>query len=460
MYIRSIASWTIMAIASAVTLCSCSKQNGDWPNEKQALAIARAITSEVKGSHSGLVTSFETNQAATLHVDTSASMNGFALGDAKQPDPLFLKLNEYLSTRKSDRLQALSTKYSGSSAWISYAQLRFQTNYDGALDMALAIRGFSTSLERIHFFVTDGQPWDSGQNPGYQEVANAVTDFMTKGGRCSLFLYRSPYRGYYSSPISGSTVFYQCTNRPFELWVFSPAGCAYEQLVKDLTSRNDELKPLVTMQFGEPSFRVILTNTALPEPGKTTGQLIGRIHEAHTGYELGKPCNYPLLRIRRGAIDEHGYLPLQFDVEALSKMVGTTAEWFQQNVRIEMDCWDIPRNFPADKPVKEDKIATNRTAGLVHLWTKHLDSEIKSSTNTPGRFRLIVRVPPGSDRQAWVMTIRLKHVGPATWLPKDFSTPDDRKPDQSDRILKLDEMLGVLMANTEKLATVLFLTEP
>jgi len=463
------------------------KPNGGTYSTEQACAIAEAIIAQLPGSHAGLAPELETNGAMVLHVDVSASMNGYALADLSMADTPFLKVIDYLSNQRGARLHALSSAYPpGKDYSKDYSFFRSQANYSGSLDMAAAIEQFSGDHGKMHILVTDSQPWDTDNAPAYEKVAGAINDFLAAGGRCALILYRSPYQGFYSSPLFGAEknnqVFYNCKNRPFAVWVFAHRGAALSLLVEDLASKKD-IRWVDKIQFGEPDLVVALAARTRPEEnpgkktGKKTGKLVGELLPVPTGNAVGRVRDYQMIHIKPQAIDDDGYIPLQFDLFATNNLLGRDLARLRNQMRVTLDCWALPEKFntgsegkaqsnpsganstnvPAKKGLKLEKLRPMELEYTLSISTNALATNLIQTADA----RMVVRVrqPAKGKRYAWTLTIRPKVAGADIPRVSNMSTPDDRQPDQCDKILKLDEMLSTVAAHTEKYGTLLFLTE-
>jgi hypothetical protein len=466
------------------------------PSEAEARAIADAILPQVQGSHRSLVAEPETNLTMTLHVDMSASMGGYV-----RPDTTFLKVIDYLTRQWTPRTRAVGAMYPAGKDYIEdQGFFREPANYQGAHDMSATIREFAKEPSRMHLLVTDSQPWDSGNNPAYDKIAGAINGFLTQGGRCVLILYRSAYRGFYPSPMFGpqanNQVFYDCTNRPFAVWLFAHGGCALNRVVTDLANQSGDLHWAAKIQFGEPDLLLSLADRTLPgEAFGKMGKEIGSIDFVRTGKEVGRVRDYQQIRVRKKALDDQGYVPLQFDVSPFSRdLLDKNWEHLRRGLSVSLDCWELPEKPLSDAdggrngktkaksstgvPETTHLIGTTNVVGskpikLEKLRHLELEHSLYFVTNTPTtnavgavtpetvKPRLVVAVPrPGTARRyAWVMTVGSKYNGSLLVLPRGFSTPDDRDANQCDRILKLDEMLNVVAGQTEKWGAVLFLSE-
>lgn len=478
-------SVTVLVILIAVF----GSSQGPAPTEAESRSIAETIIPQVPGSHHGLVTQSETNLAMTLHVDVSASMNGYVPSDSNGKSSTFLKLIEYSSRQWNARLHALSSRYpAGKDNPQSYEFFRSQTNYSGEHNMADSIRNFSKEQGRMHVLITDSQPWDDGNSPAYEKVAAAINDFLTTGGRCALILYRSPYRGFYSSPMFGSEgnnqVFYDCPNRPFAVWIFAPQGSALNQVVSDLGKQTGELAWKSKVQFGEPEWRLSLADRSfVPTGSKSSGKEIGTLTTMKTGKEIKRVREYQQIQLRKKALDDQGYVSLEFDLAPFISIDADDAKWqnLKKGLSVSIDCWEIPEKF---NPGSSNALANTNLQAIPKILSpdpsrlvkrQHLELEhtLHFKTNAlpenpgvtiPSRQivtpRLIVAVPrPGAARRyAWVLTIRPKFTGTSILIPQGISTSDDRDATQCNKILMLDEMLNVVAGQTEKWGSILFIT--
>ena len=479
----------ILGVAALVMVGDLKPAAG---SEKLSLGIASAVLAQVSGSHAGMVGASETNSALAVYVDVSSSMAGYALSDLKANNTTFLKVIELLSRRAPGKLYSLSTALGAGKAQ-AFDWFRDKSHYTGGLDMAKTIDQFAADPGQIHAFVTDSQPWDAGDKPAYEKVAGAINGFLGTGGRCVMVLYRSQYRGIYSSPLLVSNPTqqptYVCPDRPFALWLFAPKGCALSQVLTELGQATD-LKIEEKVQFGEPDLNISLAGRAVAEkatPGKP-GPEIGRISAMPTGHEVGRIKEYSRLQLKSKAIDTQGYVPLQFDItgmngEAPEKIMAR----LNRGLSVRLDSWEVPVNFkPAPAPglnADPDKAEAGKKAAkaadpknkLTHLWQKELESTLTLVTNAPSTnsaglvlpggvaARLVVPAPRPTDAGkhfAWVLTLRPKDPKAQSVLePGKYSTPDDRDSTACNKILKLDEMLQIVSGETVRWGSVLFLTD-
>jgi len=491
----------VMVFVGLLVLFALLPASSGVMSEAEARAIAGAILPQVTGSHCGLVTDSETNLTVTVHVDMSDSMAGYV-----RPDTTFLKMIDYLARQWSPRLRAASTHYSGLDGRDYREDVGFfhnPLNYHGDHFMADTIQAFAKDPGRIHLLVTDSQPWDSGNNPAYDKVAGAINDFLSQGGRCVLILYRSPYVGQYRSPLFGSggdeQVPYQCTNRPFAVWIFAHAGCALNRVVEDLASQTGALRWADKAQFGEPELLLTLAGRTLSTQDAIAGKEIGTTNWVKTGKEVGRVRDYQMIQIMKKALDDQGYAPLQFDLAPFTaEQAGRNWARVRSGLSVTLDCWALPGRIVLDgnnsSPASRGADGMSGVSGQTNALAKtnaastkacpplHLEKVLHSApehvllfvTNAPATnaagvvtpeivsARLVVPVlprPSSGRRYAWVLTVNPKFTGSSRVLPDGFSTPDDRNPSQCDRILKLDEMLSIVAGQTDKLGSVLFLTD-
>jgi len=465
-------------------LCS---SHPDSITEAKNVAIATDIIDQVSGSHATLVMASETNRTMTVHVDMSSSMNGYAR-ETNNVDTTFLRVLEFLVNQPDARLQLLSSDYHAPN---DYAQgpdlLKQPGKYTGDLSMADAIRQFANEPERMHVFVTDSQPWDSGTKPAYGRVAESINEFLTTGGRCALLLYRSAYLGLYSSPIKKAAtqdaqVLYDCTNRPFAVWIFSPPGGCVNELAGDLMSKPGAFKCEQKIEFAQPGFTVSLTNRTLPKPelGEKYGSLIGQLEPRNTGKEIGRVKDYVQIKIKKDVLSgPEEYVPLQFDLRATNYLKGRSLSSISNNLSVFLECWEIPDNFPpeasatsrSESNAKSLSNAVSRQSHYLKSAAKYdVEYTLQFQTNTqfsaettsaPESARLVVQVkrPGNARRYGWVMTIRSRDRGASISLPAGFSTPDDQYSADCDKILRLDDVVHEVAEKTEKIGAILFVTE-
>jgi len=490
----------VMAVIVAILTPGCG--NRREVSEEEARAIAAAVVSQVAGSRIGLENPVETNFSMIVHVDVSASMNGYAVTDSRNPDNTFINVIDYFKRRWNARLHAISEKLDKDIYPESVDYFRHQENYFGEHYMADTIRKFIPETNSMHVLVTDSQPWDSGNQPAYEKVASAITDFMSTGGRCVMIIYRSTYTGYYSSPllpVSSNLVFYSTTNRPFTVWIFAPRRSALSAVISELEKKSD-LKFEHKIQFGEPNLVPVLRDTARSEE---KNEVIGRIKDLKTGVEVDRVKDYQQIEIYNEAIKEGGYVNLQFDLFPTNNLLGRSFSNLASQIWVVLDCWELADKKP-DKETKESKepnkesnketnnparavFPTNRDVVLLNIpatdkcpakqiemkklrrqmveftlyTTKDTNAKEIHITNAVAIPRLVVPVkrPGDANRYAWVLSLLPRNPSISDLMPPIYSTPDDRQKEHSDRILKLDEMLNIVVTQTEKMGTILFLTE-
>jgi len=330
---------SLIVLILLVVLISPAKTNEI--SEADSRAIAGEIIPQVIGSHSALVEEEESNMAMTIHVDTSASMGGYAFRETA-----FVKLLDYFTRQWNPRMHASGSGYpSGKDYGVGKDFFGKPENYFGNQDMAGTIRSFSKEPGRMHLLVTDGQPWDSGAMPAYETIAGSINDFLTSGGRCVLFLFRSEFRGYYPSPLllnrQKKTVFYETDRRPFEVWVFAHPGSALNRVITDLSNQGGELRWASKIQFGVPEFMIALTNRTLPGgvPGSKLGREIGSLKVVRTGNEVGRVRDYQLIRLMQKSLDEEGCAPIQFDITPYSgDFTESDFKTLRSGLSVGLDC--------------------------------------------------------------------------------------------------------------------------
>jgi hypothetical protein len=462
----------ILWCAATVLLSSCDYQP---LSHERAAQIGEAVIAEVEGSHAGLTIETASNPGMTLYVDTSVSMNGYA----HAPDTTFCKLVQRLAQNYRMPLHALSTELPpGKDSPPDYTFFQGWTNYLGTLDMADTITNFTKAANRTHLLVTDSQPWDAGDKPAYDSVADSINYFLSGGGSCALGLFRSSYRGFYSSPLLAKTgtnqVFYRCPNRPFAVWIFANPGSSASEVVKQVFAGGpSELAPFFTYEFAKPSVQLVLTNQELKIHGH---QKIGDLALNVAGTRAERVSDFRSLRLSRRAIDSQNCANFQFDV-SMPRNNGVGLESLTNGLRVSLDCWEVltaqeiaasrrSSSGKASNKTSTNSVASPRPAAST---VRHLTNYVSvysltlvTNTAAASQGRLVIRIPrpPGESRHfAWVVTLRRGNVNENNLVPAGVSTDNDTTPDKCGCLLNLSDVMGIVVRKTDKLGSLLFLTD-
>jgi hypothetical protein len=419
----------------------------------------------------------------TLYVSMSANMQGY-LGGLGQNT----KFREILGDigkipAQGLEINAIGTPREGgfSEGHPALRDLQVQKNYNRKdNDFTPAITNIAAQPNRLHLILTDGVEWHTNLLDYYQDVFHSANVFLKKGGNIAFLVFRGDFHGPYSSAILtaqngpqgnrlDSLVDYDVKDRPFLIWAFLPPGVSLENLDKDYLKivKADNAPFELDLRDGD-VIPTVATNE-LPAPGERRPKAL--LRDAQMVYSSPELQPFVKASVSSAAVG-NGYFPLEFELACSQKLLDRikdqqtdVAAWLSGSIHAELTCWELKRqrggsytNMPI--PAKDLNILGGK-------WEieKSLQENMAGASEEQKRPRLIykVRKPPGDSEGtrffAWLVTLRPTPHACDDLIPPEFSTSDDSKPEQANRILNLGSMMSSIASQTQVLGRVFVVTE-
>ena len=323
-----------------------------------------------------------------------------------------------------------------------------------------------SDLRATRVVVTDGVQSDPEGGGRFGRVVEGAQAHLARGGVFAAYVYRSPYNGTYYPEAVGCAgpVAYSCAGRPFVVFVFAPSRSALDAFARYASSSG--ARPVATIaSYGAVGVALAEETYTAPAPaaegnarrrpaGPRAVRVLSNVQQVPVqGYR-----DITVARVRQGAVDGNGFLPLQFDLEmpeAQARALG--AEGVRRafaSLRPSLKAWAVSGR--AGKDLKAD------TTRPVFVKDPEAAPQVEVNGRT-GRFVVRVRRPEGMPDKvrhiAWLVTFRLAEADAVQLVPEGLSTSVDCASDQCDKALNLRAMLGAVLNRTYIDGRLLFLTD-
>lgn len=400
-----------------------------------------AVARELRDSHAWLSRSDETLSINAI-VDLSLTMQPF------------------VSSQYADLLNAIDTKLADRIRWFGFGTARRGGKQDiDPLDLkSLTDPGSYVRLNNDYAAVFDSLSEDgeyiliadgvqSDTNDTVQmlgRIVRALGGWLDKGGNLKVLIARLPYQGTYYP--EGATCRetrrnYDCANRPLLIFLLARSERGLTDLQNALGS------------IGEFSAEVDMGQTLFLDPIRRGKDLPKTVRERmkrdgfpksafrfqHEHSVDGKHL-IPFYNILQGTIDDNGYYPLTFRLNAGAS--GLSAD----------DMYEMSRSLRPKAEVLGFQ-ATDTSISLVSMPATVDEVSYRVYADSSGGslaalyFVVPVRLPPHSktDGVALRVTMRLSIAGAQFVVPADISTTDDCDPSNCPRTLNLQPLIGAIV---------------
>lgn len=326
-------------------------------------------------------------------------------------------------------------------------------------DYGALFQGFGdTKATRV--VVTDGVQSDRDAGARFGGVVEGAQAHLARGGVFAAYVYRSPYRGVYYPEAAScpGQMRYACEGRPFVAFVFAPSRSALDAFARYATGGG--LRPVASVRsYGD--LAVTLAEETVPAAaaagerrGPRPTRVVSNVREVPVQGFRG----ITMARVREAAVDDDGFLPLQFDLEMPETEArrlgpeGVRAAF--ASLRPKLQAWAV-----TGRPGRDLKVDSARSVFLKD------QGAAPQLTVTGRKARLVVPVrrpdglPEGARQIAWLATFRTAEGEAVGLVPGDVSTSVDCQADACERALNLRPLLGAILNRTYAAGQLLLLTD-
>lgn len=326
-------------------------------------------------------------------------------------------------------------------------------------DYGTLFQGFR-DIKATRVVVTDGVQSDRSTGSRFGGVVEGAQAHLARGGVFAAYVFRSPYSGtYYPEATScPGQMRYACAGRPFAVFLFAPSRSALDAFARYI--ENADLRPVASVQtYGD--LKVALAEETVPENAAEgerrrprPDRIVSNVYEVPVqGFR-----SITTARVREAALDDDGFLPLQFDLEISeeeAKRLGPSGvRTVFASLRPELQAWAVRGRVGKDLSLDSARTVFLKDQGAAPLL---------KVTGRRARMVVPVRRPEGlhdGTRQiVWLATFRLAEGEAVRLVPENVSTSVDCNADACERILNLRPLLGAILNRTYSAGQLLFLTD-
>lgn len=325
-----------------------------------------------------------------------------------------------------------------------------RTNNDYA-DLFSSFDRFSTT----RIILTDGvqsSRGDAGGRAAYARIVEVARQWLRQGGFFAVLMYRSSYDGIYypeSALCTAGAVHYDC-ERLLLAFVFAPSPRRLSQLLHEL---GPGLAPLHLIRAGgsDLSLQPLATRALAPSERRAGIPLLRDLMMV----PLQNYVPVPKGLVSNQAVDDHGYVSLQFDL-ALSE---NTEHWrtlpseqlrqFLASLSVDVQVWETD---PRQDSLQLSTVEIDRQKATIEI----LDTAARDTV--VARLTLPVRKPVGSSARYFAWLLSLRSADGDMLIPDGFSTDTDCTGERCPLTLNLRPLLGAIMRDYTP-GRLLFITE-
>lgn len=308
-------------------------------------------------------------------------------------------------------------------------------------DYAHLFTGFD-DISTTRIVLTDGVQSNrgaAGERAAYAGIVEAARAWLQKGGFFAVMLYRSDYDGTYypESPVcAGTSVSYSC-RRPLLAFVFAPSPETLNQLLHELGT---DLAPQHIIRVGGNDLSLHpLANQFLESSAGRRGKPLLR---DLTAMPLQNYVPVPTGLVSAQAVDNNGYIPLQFDLRLASNATYWRAlpseqlRQFLSSLKLDVRAWETD---PRSDSLRLSPIEVGRQGVTVDVL------ETSAQDSVVARITVQVRKPADSKMRHFAWLFSLQTADGDALIPADFSTDVDCTREQCPLTLNLRPLLGAIL---------------